>query len=196
MKTNIAEITEIVLARLDESPEVLADAVEYGSESFDLRELFLILLPSCAERVLLESDLAEVSEWYPLEGNVLSDPGVSMRAFLPLPEDYFRLLYLRMSDWPEAETRVMSVGRETASLREYWDSRPGFRRRVHPAVNTGYREGKRVLIIYGTVRGARLAEGGYLPRPREDGAGNLLFPPSLAGELIDETVRTIKKIRE
>ena len=119
-----------------------------------------------------------------------------MRSILPLPDDFLRLLYLRMSDWPEAEPRLTDVGRETASLREYWDSRPGVRRKVHPAVNTGYRDGKRVLIIYGTVRGARLAEGGYLPRPREDGEGNLLFPPSLARELIDETVRTIKKIRE
>lgn len=197
MKVEIKEIVSHVLARLDESEDVLEDAVEYGSPRFDSRKLIEDLMLTAAERVVAAAPSEEISEWTPLGGAVkpIYNGGAVVRRVLPVPEDYMRFVYLRMSDWTEGVTRLFDSRSDAASLRRYWDMRRSGGLRS-PAVGKGYYEGAPVFEIYGSVTGSRLAEGGYIPRPRPDGEGNLVFPPSLKGELVDRLTDIIKDIRK
>ncbi|MDE5868626.1 MAG: hypothetical protein K2H18_00195 [Muribaculaceae bacterium] len=196
MKIEIKEVISKVLARLDESEDVLDDAVEYGSPSYDSRKLIEDLIPEAAERVVSEAPIEDISEWEPLEGIVkpVYVGAVIVRRILPVPEDYMRFVYLRMSDWPEGVTRLFDSRSDAAALRRYWRLR-NERDERSPAVGIGYHDRERVFEIFGSVNGSRMVEGGYIPRPRADGEGNLVFPPSLRGELVECLVKTIKEIR-
>ncbi len=204
MKVNIDRLTRSILVRLDESPEILEDAVEYGSESFDLREMIRQLLPEVAEEVLLRDDYHEdLQEWFPMDGAVMrvQGAGEATRRIFPLPEDCLVFLYLRMSDWTYPVTELVPAALLSFRRmrdRERMASRVGsgsYRSKGIPAVAATRHDGRRALEIFGSVNGSRVAEGGYLPRPRADDEGNLIFPPSLTGRLIERSVEVINAIR-
>lgn len=196
MTIKINDIVEAVLVRLDESPEILDDAIEYGSSQFDLRALVRSLMVEEAERVLTSVSRESFGEWLPLIGAVskIYARAGSYRRVLTLPDDFLRLVYVRMSDWGEAVTRVTDPGDVSVSLRRHWLRRGGANH-FTPAVTFTYNDGSRALEIFGSVDGSRVADGGYIPRPVVVEKSNLLFPPSLSGELIDRLVETIKHIR-
>ncbi|MDE6296545.1 MAG: hypothetical protein K2L89_01750 [Muribaculaceae bacterium] len=196
MKVEIKEIVGKVLARLDESEDVLEDSVEYGSPWYDTRKLIEELMPEAAEKVVSTASIEDIAEWIPLTGSVtpIYSGEVVVRRVLPIPDDYMRFVYLRMSDWTEGVTRLVDSRSDTASLRRYWNMRAD-RGKRSPAVVKGCYNGKRVLEIFGSVTGSRMAEGGYIPRPHADVEGNLIFPASLKGELVESLVKTVKEIR-
>ncbi len=186
MRISIDEIVEAVLIRLDESPAVLDDAVEYGSPWFDLRSLIKGVMVDAAERVILSAEARDFGEGLPIGG------ATSGSLFL-LPDDFMRLVYIRMSDWPEGVTHVAESGDVAVSLRRHWLRRGGANH-SSPAVALTHKDGKRALEIFGSGAGSKVAEGGYIPRPRFE-EGMLLFPPSLKGRLLDKIVEIIKNIR-
>ena len=197
MNISWEKIISRVLADLDESLETVEDEIEYGSSSFDLRSLITMLIPEAAREVLVVDDLSQLREWCPLEGVVKRVVvGGREKRILPLPQDFMRLVYIRMSDWSDAVTKVLNPESDSVRLRRYWECRGRECRRRSPAVTSGFYEGERVLEILGSIDGSRPAEGGYLPCPRRDEAGNLVFPSSLEPRLIERIVRKIKEIRK
>ncbi|MDE5806667.1 MAG: hypothetical protein K2H76_01005 [Muribaculaceae bacterium] len=195
MKVEVDKLMAVVLARLDESVEILDDGVEYGSPDFDLRELIKSLLAVEAERLLVGGDIAEVAEWVPMSGEVakVSSSAGTTRAIFTLPDDFLRFVYLRMSDWSEEVTELMLSGEKAGDLRRHWEDRYG-KGYGSPGLMLVRHDGKRALEVFGTVPGSRVAEGGYLPRLRIEG-DVLIFPSSLFGALTDQIVETIKGIR-
>ncbi|MDE6027507.1 MAG: hypothetical protein K2G23_05515, partial [Muribaculaceae bacterium] len=151
--------------------------------------------PGEAERVLTGSDIAEVAEWMPMSGEVakVTSPTGMARAIFLLPDDFLRFVYLRMSDWSEEVMELMHPEGGAVSLRRHWEGRYG-KGSGSPALVLSRYDGKRALEIFGTVTGSRVAEGGYLPRPRIEG-DDLIFPSSLLGALRDQLVETINGIR-
>lgn len=194
MKTNVTEVVNLVLTRLDESPSVLDDAVEYGSPDFDLRELVKTLLPTVAESVVLAADPSDIAESVPLPGEPVRLAGQGVRRILlPLPDQCLRFLYLRMSDWGEEIRGGMELDSVSAGIRRLWSARYGNGYGSAAVAITHY-GGKRALEIFGSGEKATVADSGYIPRPEI--AGDWLhFPSSLMGSLVGELVRTIKEIR-
>lgn len=197
MTVSIDEIVESVLVRLDESPAVLDDAVEYGSPWFDLRALIKSVTVDAAERVILSADARDFGEWLPLSGVPVKiyGSGESFSRVFRLPGDFMRLVYIRMSDWGENVTRISDSRDVAVNLRRHWLRRDGADR-FTPAVAMTYHDGGRALEIFGSVNGSRVAEGGYIAKPSVTDGARLLFPPSLKGKLIDKMVSIIKDISE
>ena len=197
MKVGINEVTESVLRRLNENPEPLANLIEYEEPWMNVRSLTEALIPEVAERVILEADSESIGECLPLSGSVVrrtvDDRTVCL---LTLPDDCLRLVYIRMSDWTEPVCRFVSSRSDVAGYRRLRDRRVRAGDKGTPTVVSCYHERKRAVEIFGSVGGSRLAEGGYLPRPVKDPEGNLVFPSSLKGELIEKMVETVKKIME
>ena len=195
MKVEISEIIEEVLIRMDESPEILDDYVEYGSPQFDLRELIKNLIPETAVAVVATADLSDLSEWEEMSGEVttLCIGKQPIRRIFILPEDFCRMVYVRMSDWVECVVETMRDAEATLSLRRHWEGRDGAGT-GSPAVSLCRYNGRRGLEIFGSGAGSRVAEGGYLASPSIEGE-SLRFPPSLKGELIRKLIETINGIR-
>ncbi|MDE5789653.1 MAG: hypothetical protein K2H96_00290 [Muribaculaceae bacterium] len=195
MTVSIDEIVESVLVRLDESPAVLDDAVEYGSPWFDLRALIRSVMVEASERVILTADSCDFGEWLPLSGVAvkMGTQDISSGSILRLPDDFMRLVYIRMSDWSENVTRIADSRDVAVSLRRHWLRRGGANHNTL-AVALTYHDGGRALEIFGSATGSSVEEGGYIPRPRLQD-NEMLFPPSLKGSLIDKIVEIIKAIR-
>ena len=196
MRVDIDEVVESVLIKLDESPDLLDEAIEYGSPQFDLRELIRNIIVEAAEAVIISADRESFGEWLPLSGAVRRiGEGSSVGQIFRVPDDFMRLIYLRMSDWTVGVTELVSTGDVSVSLRRHWLSR-GCDRVCPPFVTMGYHDGERALEIFGSVAGSRVAEGGYIPRPRVEEENKLFFPPSLKHLLTDKLVNIIKEIRK
>lgn len=194
MKTSVTEIVSQVLARLDESPAVLDDAMEYGSPDFDLRELVKTLMPQAAERVLLAVNPDQIAESVPLHGEpVRLSAGGQTRTLIPLPEHCLRFLYVRMSDWPEEVWVGMRLDSVSTGLRRLWASRHGSRF-GSPAISLTHLEGRQAVEVFGSGDDAMIADGGFLPRPEISGDW-LHFPESLAEPLVAELTRAIRDMR-
>lgn len=205
MRVNIDDIVAEVLARLDEAPErgenVGGSAsgdwmVEYGEPWYEVGALVRTLIPGEATRVVASADAADFTEWLPISGEVATvwQNGIVYKRIFPLPVDYMRFLYLRMSDWPEAVVKLADMRSEVRGMRKYWTCRDRGEKKS-PMVSVGFHEGRRVLEIYGSVSGSRVAEGGYIPKPKVEEDGSLLFPSMLQGALVDRLVKTIREIR-
>lgn len=195
MTVGVESIILSVLARLDESVDILDDAVEFGSPDFDLRKLIRCLLTEEAEKTILMSDIESILESVPLRGSVVKvyDAG-DCRLIYRLPDDFLRLIYFRMNGWGYNLTRVSSSTDVGVSLKRYWRHRG--KERISPEIVFTHHNGFRALEIIGSREEDSFAEGGYLPRPEITTNDTLLFPSSLRGELIDRIVNTIKQIRE
>ncbi len=195
MNVKIEDIVESVLIRLDESPELLDDAIEYGSESFDLRSMVRSLLIEEAEMVIATAENEDFGEWLAISESALEIKGNGYEAkqILPLPSDFMRLVFLKMSDWDEVSTRLLPSHGAVASLLRHWSRhrREGFKSN---GMALTYKDGRRALEIFGSRAGSYVESGGYIPQPTMED-DYLIFPPSLRDRLIERIVETIKKIR-
>lgn len=197
MKVSVKDVTESVLRRLNENPSLPEEMMEYGEPWMDVRVMIEGILPEVAERVIMEADAEEIREWLPLGVNAIRvRTGEICRTLLPLPDDYLRMVYIRMSDWSEEVSRIIDSRSDVISYRRLREKRRGYGRSSIPAVAQVFHDRRRALEIFGSVEGSRLAEGGYLPKPERDGEGNLLFPSSLKVALVERMAETIKRIRE
>lgn len=192
MKTLIADIVSLTLAKLSESEPLIEETNEYGGPEFDVRRLIEALMEEDALRVIRETPMEEIGEWLPLTGTLRRREGMSL---MELPSDFGRFLYLRMSDWSSPETRLARPGDDVAGLRRLWARRGEGRHKSCPGLVLAPAAGGYALEIYGTCAGSRVAEGGYLPRPVTDGEGGLRFPPSLSGPLADRLARHVEAVR-
>lgn len=176
MTIPVNEIITLVIARLGESEPLLDDAIEFGSPEFDLRSRIRLEIPLAAEEVLRQADIREIRESMPFTGEVYWRGGV---ARVRLPEDFIRMVSLRMSDWEEGVTVFMDAGSEAASLRRLWQRRGPLCHRQHPSATLSDNE----LEIYGT-RSSVIDSAAYLPVPRIE-EEKLIFPRALLSRLVE-----------
>lgn len=192
MKIARRAIVAETMAKLSESETLLDEALEYGGPELDIRQLIEDLLIHDACRTLDTASWEEIGEWLPLSGAVRRSGETS---YFSLPSDFRRMVYLRMSDWPGPETRFATETSEALGLRRLWARRGTAGHRAYPGVGLIRSGNGFALEIYGTCQGSRVAEGGYLPHPADDGEGNLIFPPSLLDSLTDRLARHVEAIR-
>lgn len=167
MKVEIRRIEERVISLLDENMEILDERVEYGDPSVSVVTLIRELLPDAAMIVAGSADPARIFEShsaideYPRWWN-------ERNAVMPLPANFLRLLYFRMSDWTTGVTVPLVFGGEEYRL---YSGSTGFgrsRRRGH-AVSVGMRGSRKTLDIFGSARGSAVAGFSYLTIPEISG---------------------------
>lgn len=111
---------------------------------------------------------------------------------IPLPEDFLKLVCVRMSDWSRPVWELLPVWsplyRRQASR---WN---GIRGTPRNPVALLDREGSRSLLrLYSSSPGARLTAGLYLPVPKPDAQGLLSLPESLLRPLIHRLAEAVRR---
>lgn len=187
MKIKISEILSRVYALLNENPEVLEERVEYGEPTAMLKPLILDLLPDAARCVLLNANIDHVDDCIKMSDPVLEEG--HMQKIVRLPEDYLRIVSVRMSDWPYAVRVPLQQDSQELSIR----SRQEFlkcRRHCGPAF-TVRRTGPDVLLeIFGSSPDASIIEICYVPVPKITGK-YINLPPALIHEVCAKTAEMV-----
>ena len=164
MKIKISEIEDLTLALLDENAEAIEERVEYGDAGTELRGLIRSLLPEASRLAVCSASRADIDEVKEMEGVIAEHYGDG-QAVVKLPEDYLRLIYFRMSDWPRGVTEPLAADGDSLALRlgRSWRM---FGRRATPAVAVAHSGHGRSLRVLGTIEGSTVAEAQYVPVPQ------------------------------
>lgn len=164
MRISVEEITERVCELLDENREILDQRVEYADPGMALAPLVERLLPEASRIVLSTLPLASIDECLHLGGKVQTF-SCQDYSYLTLPDDFLRLVYLRMSDWNDGIMSLLVYGEPSQRLRL---RRMGGRRfgRVRPAAAVRCRGDLKELVVYGSSPGAECVALDYVPVPR------------------------------
>lgn len=192
MKYTVNEIGERVYALLDENREILDERMEYADPGVSLSSLIRMLLLDSARSVLLSAPLDEVDECKHLDSVSGLQHSGEEHALFAAPQDFLRLVWLRMSDWPVGVSSPLVVGSEEYRLR--FRPHPGrVRSRRAPAVAI-LRRGDRVSIeVFGTVKGARVVEFDYIAQPAISNEA-IDLPPALMPEVCAHLAGRIREI--
>ena len=180
MKYRISEVEERVYALLDENKTIADQLVDFEDPGMSIAGLIRIYLPEAANRTIIELPVDEFRECRHIylraeEGGALLAPVAAPkiaansvthladgRARLELPSEFARLVNFRMSDWDYGVSSPLLYGSDACRLRLANYTRGG-RRRSRPAVTIFTAGETRIMYIFGTSTGARIAEFDYLP---------------------------------
>jgi len=167
--------TRIWLGHNHEDSQLIAIEDPY---TLSLDELILSKIEMAAHRVLMDASWSMLVPGSPIRTRLAwrDSPGRGM-AVLSLPDDFMRLLSVRLSDW-KRPARIIAADNPSAC----WQSSPFAGVRGNPsrpvAVITSYPSGM-VAELYSSTAGpsVRLVEAQYVPYPRlVDGFINLPEP--------------------
>ncbi len=193
MKITISEIEALTLALLDENDEILEDRVEYGDPGTELKGLIRTLLPEAARLVVCSASRADIDEVKTLEPERLDYYGDG-QAVAKLPEDFLRLIYFKMSDWPRGVTEPLAADGDSLALRMGRSQRM-FGRRQTPAVAVCQSGQGKSLRILGTTPGASVEEASYMALPKVEG-GSIDIPLRLVHPVAAKIAEMVKLITE
>lgn len=181
MKVKIPKLVRRAMLLLDEDCEELKSAVVYGDKGVELRRLARQLVPEAARAAIMEADLALIDETQPIDAEMTYDAqGVGE---IKLPDDFLRLVELRMADWAVGlcgyASEMPATRGDMPVLRHHPDS--GGAEAATPALLLGHGPDGRVIRVFGTASGTAPAVTRYLPQPEvTDGAISIpkaLFEP-------------------
>lgn len=197
MRIKSTELVRRALMLLDESVEELEAAVSYGDMGMELRRLATELVPEAMRKVMLEAPWDRIDESLALEGDYRTEAGIGE---LTLPEDYLRLVELRMAGW---DVGLHDYTGPVAAGERGWTGRV---LRHHPdAVRTAEQRGQtagvwpgrtasgRVLRISGISDDRPPLVAQYLPAPK-DGCAMLWIPSALVYEAAHELARMVRSV--
>lgn len=156
----------------------------------DIEERVRILAPGILADLIREADLMELSEFKGIEGNPSIDK--SGVVTLELPDDFLRLVSIRMSDW---EWPVMTVTSPDSPIyemqRSSWCGIRGNQQR--PVAILCYEGEKRYLKLYSSNEGSSVELALYMPRPEVSADDSIAIPNMLAGPLIRQIAEAVSK---
>lgn len=185
MKIKVSELVRRVYDLLDENQAILEERVEYCDPDTMLKPLIIDLLPDAARIVINSAPLSKIDDCLRLTDLKTELDGVTVAA---LPENFLRLVHIRMSDWDYGVTVPMIYGGEEHQLR--MRQRAG---RTAPAVAVRCRGKNKWLEIYGSGSGAAVASLDYAPIPEITGK-YMDLPPSLISQVCAKTAEMIEHI--
>lgn len=150
----------------------------------DMEERVRLLAPGVLQKLVLEAEADTLSGLRQLTGTVeIDDAGC---ATLDLPDDFLRLIMVKMSDWEQAAREITEHSDLKAALgSSRWEGIRGNRQR--PVVTTGYRaNGRRCLRLYSSGAGAILETALYYPIPKVADDDTLEIPDILYHPLLEK----------
>ena len=180
IKISLKQLASEVATLLGES---LAPECQPEESPFpDLEERVRILAPVVLEVLICKSSVEMLSGWAKLEGPVIHDS--EGRATLHLPDDFLRLVALKMSDWSLPVTKITSEGDPNYPFTgSRWESIRGSRER--PVVTLQLTpSGGKCLKLYGCTEDSTPEYGWYMKRCVSAG-DSLEIPKGLYGELLE-----------
>lgn len=174
---------------IGEDPDVcLWDSGGEGSRC-TLRQRLMLSLEEAAAKAVAETPAAELTGWKPLGSDSLSisQDGTGI---LPLPEDFLRFLYIRMSGWERRSDRILPSDHWLHGMQSCrWKGLRGTPQR--PLVFHGVSDGAPALELYSCKPGDKVAEGWYMPAPGINEAGEIEIPPASYQRLLCHLVNTV-----
>lgn len=153
----------------------------------DIEDRVRITAPELLSALIMDSKPEELFDVKRNAGGAaVSAEGV---ATIVLPEDFLRLVYLKMSDWSRPVTRVVTFDEpEFARQSSPWIGIRGTPER--PVATQGVNgKGEPILRLYSSSGEAILENFLYASRPEIDKNDTLLIPEALYGRLIEELKR-------
>ena len=161
MKTSIKKLAADVAALLGESLSL--ECCPDESPFPGIEDRVRISAPGILASLLLESDISFPVESKSFAKDITVDAGGV--AIIPLPDDFLRLLDVKMSDWKRSVTKVTDADHFQAELQQ--SVHDGIRgnpdRPVVMLATDG--EGRRCLKLFSSFQSARLEAGTYIPYP-------------------------------
>ena len=187
MRINVNEIVRRVYALLDENESILEERVEYGDPGTMLRPLILDLLPDAARITLCAAPFGKIDDCVHLKSLRPSTDGMTT---LELPSDFLRLVYVRMADWRGGVRTPLAWGGPDYHLRL---RRQGRRDggRMNPAVAIRCSGERKILEIFGSLKGMEVAELEYVAVPEIKGSF-IELPPALVHDVATKTAEMVR----
>ena len=175
---------------------LLGEALEIECETEEspfpcIEDRVRILAPGILRDILTEAPLSLIEGFKPLTGSpVINSSGM---VELPLPDDFLRLVSVRMSDWKTSVTELLTTGSKDWSLQtSRWRGIRGNPER--PVAFIDYNtSGKRVLKCFSSGNEATLSTGLYVAMPKFDSGGNMEVPDALKYDLATRLAEAIGK---
>lgn len=184
MKIKLTKILSRVYSLLNENETILEERVEYGEPTAMIKPLILDLLPQAADCVIAEAPLSQIDD-----GVTLSTlPSTDEASVYLLPDDFARLICMRMSDGSEPITATIAFESEEYRLR--FNETAHRRSRAVAICNYGT---KRYLRVFRSDRSATITEFIYVPKPAMSET-DIELPPGLLSEVCARTARMVLDI--
>lgn len=180
---NAGKIIDDALIRMGEDPDLCM--WESGGESSrcTLRQRMMLMLEEAAAKAVGDTPVDKLTGWKPLDNTgltVLPDG----TGILPLPGDFLRFLYLRMTGWERKVDCILPAAHWLHRLQLCrWKGLRGTPQR--PLVFQGVSDGAPALELYSCKPGDKVTEGWYMPAPKINEAGEIEIPPAAYSRLLD-----------
>lgn len=159
-----------------------------------MEEKIMALLPEAGSSVILRGAPHQLggAESLRLAATMIRLPCGLYAATLPLPEDFLRLVRLRMASW--AVGVGSAIGEGSGEWRRRWSAEPSIA--GSPASPAAYLEagdeGPTLIASGSDTEEDRVAECLIWRVPRADGEGNFRFPAALLPDLASELSSRLK----
>lgn len=177
----IGELASDMAALLGES--LLPECQPEESPFPDLEKQVRILAPIVLETLIMESEPFDLMD---AAGRIDSEIRIDSEGMvtLELPDDFLRLICLKMSDWQRPVTSITTVGNPLFYRQgSRWKGIRGTPE--HPVALPGFTtDGKGALHLYSSKTGATLEQALYIPRPSLSAKDELKVPSALYPSLL------------
>lgn len=190
MKVRLTDILSRVYALLNENETIIEERVEYGEPEAMLKPLILDLLPDAARATVANApedmldDCRHINGISPLEGR--------METVVLLPDDFLRLIHVKMDCWPHGVTESLRSGSEEYRLKCQYN-RLQCRRRQAPAVAVKYVGDRKYLEIFGSTPGSIVKQLDYIPIPKIT-EKFIELPPALIHQVCARTAAMVFEV--
>lgn len=187
MKLKVSELVGKIYNLLDENESIIEERVEYGDPGAMLRPLIEDLLPDAARMVIKSADISEMDDCISVAG--VRTQGAEVLTAV-LPEDFMRLVFVRMSDWKYGVSVSMDFESEQYQLRRHPRH---LRRPSAPAVAVRRQGSQKVLEIFGSTPEATVDCLDYICLP--DISGKYInLPKGLVTSICTRTAEMVKEV--
>lgn len=146
-----------------------------------IKERVRVMAPGVMAELIMEANREELTggTLYNGEVEITAEGEVTM----PLPEDFLRLIEVKMNDWKRPALIIDSSDPMTALQRNRWHGIRGHPER--PVAISGFdRSGRRCLKMFSSNPSAKLEYCLYIPLPRFDSSETIDVADSLYGRLL------------
>lgn len=184
-------IVRDVRIAMDENREdnILEGFGDVEALAFD--ELIESKIEEAAIRVLSDAPLAALGAGKKFDGSVYHDSSHNPRCWVMLPEDYLRLITIKVDEWEREISLAMPI--EVAMLTGYASANPVLRgTRVKPKAVEVNKEIGRVMELYPCYSYSEVTASRYLPYPKFDRDGGIEIPERCYKDVVNATAMLAK----
>ncbi|MCM1489272.1 MAG: hypothetical protein NC095_00370 [Muribaculum sp.] len=188
MICSIEQLIEDVMSRMGETSEVSPSAGLTGVPTLEdiLKRKISSFLPEVGKKLLVEAsaEMLAGAEDYHVEVSARKVPAGLYAVDIPLPEDFVRLVSLKMRSWQRSVEKVFTPGSD--GFQRQYSAEPGIS--GCPLCPQAYLSNG-ILSAIGSETASDTLEHLHLWRiPTPDSAGNFHFPAPLYPDLLSHLI--------